>query len=68
LILFDSFLLSALAVGIVVGYKDEILTEAIATGAPGAGRSPYVAAMTRLKIKGLPHVVNAGVASSIFSA
>lgn len=63
-----SFLASALAVGIVIGSEDEILTNAIATGAPGAGRSPYVAAMTRLKIGVLPHIVNAGIASSIFSA
>ena len=63
-----SFLASALAVGIVVGSEDEILTNAVANGLPGAGRSPYVAAMTRMKIGVLPHIVNAGIASSIFSA
>lgn len=37
------FVLSALAVGILVPYNDPILLNAIKTGAPGAGRSPYVA-------------------------
>lgn len=61
-------MLSALAVGILVGYDDEILKAAVAGGAKGAGASPYVAAMTRMKIRVLPHIVNAGIATSIYSA
>ncbi|CED82003.1 general amino acid permease [Phaffia rhodozyma] len=60
------FLGSALAVGIVVPYNDKILNGAIAENSAGAGRSPYIAAMTRLHIKYLGSVVNA--VTSIFSA
>jgi yeast amino acid transporter len=62
------FILSALAVGILVPYNDPILLAAIKSGLPGAGRSPYVAAMTRLQVPVLPHIVNAGILSSIYSA
>lgn len=54
------FVLSALAVGILVPSNDPILLAAIRDGLPGAGRSPYVAAMNRLQIQVLPHLVNAG--------
>ncbi|CDZ98336.1 general amino acid permease [Phaffia rhodozyma] len=66
LILF--FLVSALAVGIVVPYDDVILNDAIKENSAGAGRSPYVAAMSRLKIKYLGSIVNAGIITSIYSA
>ncbi|KAK4051335.1 hypothetical protein OIV83_002819 [Microbotryomycetes sp. JL201] len=62
------FVLSALAVGILVPSNDPILLAAISDGKPGAGRSPYVAAMTRLKVPILPHIVNAGILTSIYSA
>lgn len=62
------FVLSALAVGIVVPSNDPILLSAIEQGLPGAGRSPYVAAMTRLRIKVLPHIVNGGILTSVYSA
>jgi amino acid transporter len=35
---------------------------------PGAAASPYVIAMSRLGIEGLPHIVNAMVLASAFSA
>ncbi|KAK4057255.1 hypothetical protein OIO90_001752 [Microbotryomycetes sp. JL221] len=62
------FVLSALAVGILVPSNDPILLAAISEGRPGAGRSPYVAAMTRLQVPILPHIVNAGILTSIYSA
>ncbi|KAM0789292.1 hypothetical protein ACM66B_000132 [Microbotryomycetes sp. NB124-2] len=62
------FILSALAVGILVPSNDPILLSAISEGKPGAGRSPYVAAMNRLKVPVLPHIVNAGILTSIYSA
>ncbi|QRV87854.1 amino acid permease [Ceratobasidium sp. AG-Ba] len=66
LILF--FVLGSLAVGILVPYNDPILTAAIAEGQPGAARSPYVAALTRLNVPVLPHIINAMILTSIFSA
>ncbi|KAG9077662.1 hypothetical protein FS749_010423 [Ceratobasidium sp. UAMH 11750] len=66
LILF--FVLGSLAVGILVPYNDPILNAAIAEGKPGAARSPYVAALTRLNVPVLPHIINALILTSIFSA
>ncbi|KAG8963196.1 hypothetical protein FRC03_003290 [Tulasnella sp. 419] len=66
LILF--FVLGSLAVGILVPYNDPILREAIAQGKPGAARSPYVAALTRLEVPVLPHIINGAILTSIFSA
>lgn len=62
------FVLGSLAVGINVPYNDTTLIQAFALGKPGAAASPYVIAMNRLRIEGLPHVVNAGVLASAFSA
>jgi hypothetical protein len=56
--------MSAFAVGILVPWNDPTLIAAVSEGLPGAGRSPYVAAMTRLKVKALPSVVNAGIGES----
>ncbi|GAB1519874.1 proteinral amino acid permease agp2 [Rhizoctonia solani] len=66
LILF--FVLGSLAVGILVPYNDPILNAAISEGKPGAARSPYVAALTRLNVPVLPHIINAMILTSIFSA
>ncbi|KAF2856414.1 hypothetical protein T440DRAFT_384706 [Plenodomus tracheiphilus IPT5] len=62
------FVLGSLAVGINVPYNDPELIGAFKLGKPGAAASPYVIAMNRLRIEGLPHVVNAGVLASAFSA
>ncbi|KAI4686233.1 hypothetical protein J4E81_008584 [Alternaria sp. BMP 2799] len=62
------FVLGSLAVGINVPYNDPELIAAFRDGKPGAAASPYVIAMNRLRIEGLPHVVNAGVLASAFSA
>ncbi|KAH9865854.1 hypothetical protein J1614_009441 [Plenodomus biglobosus] len=62
------FVLGSLAVGINVPYNDPELIAAFKLGKPGAAASPYVIAMNRLRIEGLPHVVNAGVLASAFSA
>lgn len=64
------FILGALCVGIVVPWNDPTL-QAILNGessAGGAAASPYVIAMTNLGIGGLPHLVNALLVTSIFSA
>ena len=62
------FVLGSLAVGINVPYNDPELKAAFADGKPGAAASPYVVAMNRLRIEVLPHIVNAGVLASAFSA
>ncbi|KAJ7911363.1 general amino acid permease AGP2 [Mycena leptocephala] len=61
------FILGALSVGVLVSYTDPSLL-ATAAARPGAGTSPYVIAMERLRLGGLAHVVNALVMLSIFSA
>ncbi|KAF7556452.1 hypothetical protein G7Z17_g1444 [Cylindrodendrum hubeiense] len=57
------FIVGALAVGIVVPYNNEIL----GSGSTAAA-SPYVIAMEIMGIKVLPHIVNALILTSIFSA
>lgn len=62
------FMLGSLCVGILVPYDDEELNAAFTNGEPGAAASPYVVSMNRLRIKVLPHIVNAMVLGSAFSA
>ncbi|KAJ7510085.1 general amino acid permease AGP2 [Mycena galericulata] len=62
------FVLGSLAVGIVVPYSDPTLLDALSDAKPGAGSSPYVIAMERMQIPILPHIVNALIMTSIFSA
>lgn len=65
------FVLSALCVGIVIPYNDSTLV-AILSGEKGGGgtaaASPYVIAMSNLGVTGLPHLTNALLVTSIFSA
>ncbi|KAG6041489.1 hypothetical protein E4U41_004066 [Claviceps citrina] len=62
------FVLGALCVGILVPFDDGEMRAAFEHTAPGAAGSPYVVAMNRLRIRGLPHVVNAMLLTSAFSA
>ena len=65
------FIGSALCVGIVVAYNDPTLVEIYSGSGEGAGTgaaSPYVIAMGNLGIGVLPHIVNALLVTSIFSA
>jgi amino acid transporter len=62
------FVLGSLCVGINVPYNDPELKAAFESSKPGAAASPYVVAMNRLQIAGLPHIVNAMVLASAFSA
>jgi yeast amino acid transporter len=64
------FILGSLCVGIVVPYNDPTLTKVLngGNGAGTAAASPYVIAMKNLGINGLPHLVNALMVTSIFSA
>lgn len=62
------FVLGSLAVGVNVPYNDQTMADAFLKDLPGAAASPYVLAMTRLKIQVLPDIVNAMVLTSAFSA
>jgi amino acid transporter len=65
------FIGGALCVGIVCAYNDPTLVSILTGTAGGSGTaaaSPYVIAMTNLKVEGLPHLVNALMITSIFSA
>ncbi|KAJ5953247.1 hypothetical protein N7454_000143 [Penicillium verhagenii] len=65
------FVGSALCMGIVIPYNDPTLAAILGGDVSGSGTgaaSPYVIAMERLKISGLPHLVNALIMTSIFSA
>ncbi|ESK89860.1 general amino acid permease [Moniliophthora roreri MCA 2997] len=62
------FVLGSLCIGTVVAYNDENLLQSLSDARPGAGSSPYVIAMQRLKIPVLPHIVNFMILVSVFSA
>ncbi|CAK7274952.1 hypothetical protein SEPCBS119000_006437 [Sporothrix epigloea] len=65
------FVGSAFCMGIVIPYNDATLAAILggATGGSGTGAaSPYVIAMQRMHIKFLPHLVNAMIMTSVFSA
>ncbi|KAI1504301.1 amino acid permease/ SLC12A domain-containing protein [Biscogniauxia marginata] len=65
------FVGSALCVGIVIPYNDPTLLSIINGDSEGAGTavaSPYVIAMANLGVNVLPHVTNALLVTSIFSA
>ena len=64
------FILGALCVGVVIPWNNEKM-QAILEGtssASGGSASPYVIAMNEMKVQGLPHLVNALIITSIFSA
>ncbi|KAL4745525.1 hypothetical protein BDW72DRAFT_53379 [Aspergillus terricola var. indicus] len=65
------FIGSALCCGIVVSYADPTLRAIHFGDGEGSGTaaaSPYVIAMKNMSIEGLPHIVNALLITSIFSA
>ncbi|RMZ84289.1 hypothetical protein DV738_g736, partial [Chaetothyriales sp. CBS 135597] len=65
------FMGGALAAGIVCAYNDPTLVDILSGDASGGGTaaaSPYVIAMANLGIGVLPHITNALMITSIFSA
>ena len=64
------FIGAALACGIVIAYSDPTLVGVIAGTKDGAGAaaSPFVIAMSNLKVKVFPDIINALLITSIFSA
>jgi amino acid transporter len=62
------YVLSILLIGMCVSSADPRLLSAIQSGAPGVAASPFVIAIKNGGIKGLPHVINAVVLTSAWSA
>lgn len=65
------FILGSLCVGIVIPYNDPTLVDIIFGSGSGGGTaaaSPYVIAMSNLGVEVLPHITNALMVTSIFSA
>ncbi|CBF83027.1 hypothetical protein AN3287.2 [Aspergillus nidulans FGSC A4] len=65
------FIMAAVSVGILVPYDDPALIANFVTNtADGSksGSSPFIIAMGNLQISGLPHVMNALLVTTIFSA
>lgn len=62
------FIGSSVAVGLLVPFDDPILVNAINHEAPGAARTAWVRALNRLDVPVLPHIINAVILTSIFSA
>ncbi|KAF2169363.1 hypothetical protein M409DRAFT_20586 [Zasmidium cellare ATCC 36951] len=65
------FVSSSLAMGIIIPYNDPTLNAVLDGNIGGSGTgaaSPYVIGMDRLKVSGLPHVVNALIMTSVFSS
>lgn len=58
------YIIGIFVTGLIVPYNDPNLLQ----DQGNAAESPYVIAMTRAGIKGLPHVINAAVFTSAFSA
>lgn len=64
------FIASTLAMGVLIPYNDSTLAAVLNGDIGGSGTgaaSPYVIAMNRLKISGLPHLVNALIMTSVLS-
>ena len=62
------YVLGSLAIGVLVPYNDDNLLKAQASGSAGAAQSPWVVAIVRAKIKGLPSVINAVILTSASSS
>lgn len=62
------YVFGTLAIGVLVPYNDDHLLRAREEGAPGAAQSPWVIAIDRAGIKGLPHIINAVILTSASSS
>lgn len=62
------YILGALSISVIVAYNDPTLVNALNQGKPGAGSSPFVIGIQNAGIKGLPHVINACILTSAWSA
>ncbi|KAL4914517.1 amino acid permease/ SLC12A domain-containing protein [Aspergillus aurantiobrunneus] len=63
------FVGGALSCGIIVAYNDPTLVNALSgEGSSSTAASPYVIAMRNLQVQALPHLINALLVTTIFSA
>lgn len=62
------YVLGALAIGVLVPYNDQNLLSAQQSGKKDAAQSPWVIAIDRAGIKGLPSVINAVILTSASSS
>ncbi|OJJ33589.1 hypothetical protein ASPWEDRAFT_115075, partial [Aspergillus wentii DTO 134E9] len=67
---FFFYIMGALCVGVLIAYNDPTLVSIFITNASdGAeGSSPFIIAMQNLNMSGLPHLTNALLVTTIFSA
>lgn len=62
------YVLSALAISVTVAYNDPTLKDALSQSKPGAGSSPFVIGIQNAGIHVLPHIINACILISAWSA
>ena len=62
------YVLGSLAIGVLVPYNDDSLLNARKNDSAGAAQSPWVIAIDRARIKGLPSVINAVILTSASSS
>ncbi|KAF9038767.1 hypothetical protein BDZ89DRAFT_1090523 [Hymenopellis radicata] len=62
------FIGSGLAIGILLSHDDTKLLQVLTGERTGGAASPYIIAMENMGVEGLPHIVNALIMLSIFSA
>lgn len=62
------YILGALSISVIVAYNDPVLSNALAEGKAGAASSPFVIGIINAGIKVLPHIINACILTSAWSA
>ncbi|SCU80676.1 LADA_0B08922g1_1 [Lachancea dasiensis] len=62
------YVCGSLVIGIMVGYNNPRLLNAIASGESNAAASPFVIGIQEVGIRVLPHIINACILTSAYSA
>ncbi|CDH13147.1 probable Proline-specific permease [Zygosaccharomyces bailii ISA1307] len=62
------YILGSLSISVIVAYNDPALATALTEGKTGAGSSPFVIGIQNAGIKVLPHIINACILVSAWSA
>ena len=61
------YICGTLVIGVIIGYNDPRLMDAVAAGASGAAGSPFVIGIQNAGISVLPHIINACILTSAYS-
>lgn len=61
------YVLGCLVIGVIVGYDNKTLNEAISSGKANAAASPFVIGIQEAGIRILPHIINACILTSAYS-